>query len=252
MRKGYFTKTKKNVKLNTAGVNSESAAYRSYLVKNGYPLVISGLSIALYTRAGQIILGNLESISTVGYYNAALTIAGGWSFLPIICMTSLLPMVLRDRCNKDTGFSFIYLIALLVSIPLIVLCKIFDSEIIYYTYGEAFMPSVEVFSVLAVSTLFSVFGVIGVRVIIANNGNNFLMKKMGVMVILNLVLTYVLLSEYGMIGAAYAILITEIISSTVANYFFKGAYVLRIQLSIPTSIVYLRCLINDLTKKERK
>ena len=254
IRKERFINVKKEVAINSSSVdvNNERAIYRSYLIKNGYPLVISGISIALYTRVGQIMLGNLEGTSMVGYYNAALTIAGGWSFVPIVCMTSLLPVVLKDRNSKNMGFSFIYLVALLVSVPLVLLCETFDYEMIYYTYGEEFIPSVEVFSILAVSTLFSVLGVIASRVIIANYGNGYLMKKMCLMAVLNMLLTYFLIAKYGLVGAAYAILITEIISSTVANYFFKKGHILRIHLLILSSFIYVQYLLNNTNKKECK
>jgi len=72
---------------------------------------------------------------------------------------------------------------------------------------------------------------------------------MVMMAVLNILLTYILIDKHGLVGAAYAVLITEVISATVANYFYKRGYILGVHLAILTSFKYVQYMINNLTKK---
>lgn len=65
--------------------------YGRYLLKVGLPLAVSGLSIVIYTRIDQIMIGNYLGEHSVGLYSAAITLSQGWVFVPIALITSMMP-----------------------------------------------------------------------------------------------------------------------------------------------------------------
>lgn len=217
--------------------------YSAYLLRNGGPLVISGVSVVVYTQIGLLMLGSMIGLDSVGIYNSAYTIASGWAFLPMLFMTSLLPGIISDKENTLLGLSFVHLIALTLSIPIITTLSIFSSEIILYTYGVDYIDAAKLLTLLSLSTMFAVFGVISTRAIIISGGYRFVMIKTIFMAAINIFLTYIMIDHYGWIGAGFSILLTEIVSFSAANYFFKNGMVLRVHLNVFSSFKYAKNLL---------
>ena len=63
------------------------------LLVESWPLLLSGISIMVYMKIDQIMLGQILGDESVGIYSAALRISEIWYFIPMI---SSLPMM--DCC----------------------------------------------------------------------------------------------------------------------------------------------------------
>ncbi|UJF17135.1 oligosaccharide flippase family protein [Vibrio sp. SS-MA-C1-2] len=214
--------------------------YSKFALNAGIPLALSGFSIAIYIKINQVILANYSNLTEVGLYGAASTISSGWFFLPGTIITVCLTKVLVDKKEKQKGFSFIYLMTTLVSLPILAFTYFFQEQIMFYTFGSEFMGAIDILMILSISTLFSVWGTVGYRIIINYAGYKFMMVKMFVMALINVCLALVLVKSYGIIGAAYSVLITEIISATLANFFFTKVSIAKIQIKQFISLSYIR------------
>jgi len=58
--------------------------------------------------------------------------------------------------------------------------------------------------------------------------------------IINIPLSYFLIRQYGMMGAAYSTLLTELLSLTLLNYFFRRGAVLQMHLRSLNPWTYIR------------
>lgn len=221
--------------------NKQVKKYRDFSVSAGLPLALSGLSVIVYMKMSQIILGQFEGMHEVGIYGAASTLAQAWVFIPITIMTVLLSKVLNDRDNKFIGFGFVHLICICISLVFVVFSFFFKAELINYSFGSEYNEAIEIIDVLTVSSLFVVCGTIGYRVTINMGGYKFLMKKMFMMAIFNVALSFLLIRYYGIVGAAYSVLITEVVSATIAAYFFKSGYIYKVHTSLFFSVSYWKC-----------
>nr|WP_279381707.1 polysaccharide biosynthesis C-terminal domain-containing protein [Serratia proteamaculans] len=94
--------------------------------------------------------------------------------------------------------------------------------------------------VLAVATLLSALGTLAYKYIVIFSGYGFLSKKMFLVFIINIPLSYFLIRQYGMMGAAYSTLLTELLSLTVLNYFFRRGTVLQMHLRSLNPLTYIR------------
>ncbi|MFW1335195.1 flippase [Vibrio parahaemolyticus] len=220
--------------------------YGKYSFLAGLPLAISSFSVVIYVQIGQVILANKTDMTQVGLYSAANTLSQIWLFVPITVMTVLLNYVLNDKKNKNTGFSFVYLINSIISLLFIAPVFSFSNELIKFTFGNEFVGASPVLNVLIISSFFVIWGYIGVRIIVNQGGHKYAMKKMACMAIFNLIISYYLIGSYGVIGAAYSVLATEIISATIANYFFKKFFILKVQFESIRSLSYFK---NYLTRE---
>ena len=65
------------------------------------------------------------------------------------------------------------------------------------------------------------------------------------MAIVNIILNLILIPQYYLYGAVIATLITEILSATLANIFFKKAYIIKIIIGSLTPLKYFSIRKND-------
>ncbi|MDC9592792.1 oligosaccharide flippase family protein [Xenorhabdus sp. IM139775] len=226
IRYKFFSKLYKNISFKK--IKRKKNKYNKYLIYTGIPLTLSSLSIVFYTKINQIFIGEYLDMGAVGIFNAATTLSQGWSFIPIAIITSLFSQILRgsNKRLKD-GASLLYLITILISAPIIIIMNLYSFEIIFHTYGNAFIDASHLLTILSISSFFSVAGTISYRTIIAMGGYKFVMYKMFIMAGFNIILNIILIKYYGVLGAVYATLITEFIGATVANFFFKKGIIFK-------------------------
>lgn len=198
--------------------------YRTYFLAVGIPLVISMLSVSIYLQSANFFLAALKGSHAVGIYAVGSMLAGAWYFIPTTIVISFLSLVYKTNSEKDyleqAGLILRYL--LLITLSIIVILYFLSEYIILWLYGNAFKESILVFKILLFSYFFSVIGFYFYRLVMKFGGYNFLAKKMTITCILNIILSYFLIKAYGVIGAAYAALITEFVSNLIFNLFYKN------------------------------
>lgn len=216
---------KKNIFERTYSYNTETfKKYRTYFLAVGIPLVISMLSVSIYLQSANFFLAALAGSHAVGIYAVGSMLAGAWYFIPTTIVISFLSLVYKTNSEKDylekSGLILRYL--LLITLSIIVILYFLSEYIILWLYGNAFKESILVFKILLFSYFFSVIGFYFYRLVMKFGGYNFLAKKMTITCVLNIILSYFLIKAYGVIGAAYAALITEFVSNIIFNLFYKN------------------------------
>ncbi|MFG0729880.1 flippase [Photobacterium damselae] len=202
------------------------------LFKSGLPLAISSLSVIVYTRISQIFLASFLDTKTVGIYNAALVLGQSWVFIPMSILLTFMTKVLSDKDDLRNGFSFISLLMLISSLPFIIICFLFSDSIIRYSFGYAFIDASKFIFIIALSSLLSVFGTLTYRLMIYLSGARYLMIKTIFCAIINITLSWFLIPKYGISGAVISLFVTELLSLTVMNYFFKNGYIFTLHKNV--------------------
>ncbi|MCE9814662.1 oligosaccharide flippase family protein [Raoultella ornithinolytica] len=213
--------------------------YVKYVIGAGSSFVISSLSVAIYTRLSLLTLGFLDGKSAVGIYSVAATLATSWSFILNSLITSTLPSIFSElkesaaikKCAK------INLIVFFVSLP--VICGVFllGRWFISYFYGESYSLSFYPLLILTFSTMLGAMGTISARLIAKYSGYAFLSKKMLVVAVFSLFINVFFIYFWGIIGAAIANVLTQFVSLTIFNYFFKNGIVFHMHTK---TIFYLK------------
>lgn len=197
--------------------------YYTYFLKVGLPLVLSSLSVTIYTQCANLILATFESTKEVGYYSIAATLAGCWYFVPVTLMMSYLSSIYNERDEEKSIRKSVKLFRSIsvFCIFIVIILAFFGEFIITKLYGNEFLPSVKIFYYLLIANYFSVMGFFFFRLTLKYSGYKFLASKMVLSCIINVPLTYILVRYFGVVGGAYGILITEFISSFIINLFYK-------------------------------
>jgi O-antigen/teichoic acid export membrane protein len=233
-------------------VSRRSASrYGHYLLSVGLPLAISSLSIVIYTRIDQIMLGNLLDDRAVGWYSAATTLSQGWVFVPMALITSLMPGIAgcRERQEQEYRIRVLYVVVLVLAMPVLLATAWLSRPIIGLLYGAAYHNAAEILMICTLTSLFSVLGTVSYRSIVLLAGYRFIAIKMPLVALANVLMNLVLIPRYGLGGAAISTLLAEFLSFFVLNSFFRGGKITWLQL---TCFTCLPRLISKLRREHVK
>ncbi|MGG4664989.1 oligosaccharide flippase family protein [Providencia vermicola] len=208
----------------------DKSKYNKYIFLSGISIVFSTLSVAIYTRINQFMISYLEGEYNLGIYSVAVTLSTAWIFILIAIINSTLPSIFGEK-SESKAISIAANLNIVVSIiSFIVLAFIyfFGNYFIQLLFGESYILASELLVILCFSTIFASLGTISARFIVRHSGYSFLSKKMFIMVLLSVPISYTMIKIFGLKGATYSVLIIEILSLTIMNYFFKKGLIFNL------------------------
>lgn len=222
----YFTPKIRNIKL------KYKRRYNSYLFATGIPLVISTISMTIYSRVNQFSLSYFSGSYELGIYSVALTLGTAWVFIGNALSISFLSKIYSEKDeflakDKTSG-----LIASVFTVLLVfpVFFVLFGKRIIFILYGNDYLAAYNILVILCLSTIVTSLGFISNRYIVKLSGYNYLSKKTILILLFSIPISIAMVYQRGLYGAAYSVLIIELLSLTIMNYFFREGVVLKMHL----------------------
>ncbi|RKR03387.1 O-antigen/teichoic acid export membrane protein [Kushneria sinocarnis] len=217
--------------------NGKSRRHTRHLLKVGLPLAISSISIAIYTRTDQIMLGAMVDQTHVGYYSAALTLSQGWMFLPMAIITSYMVRINEAARHNDPALfdrkvRKLFAMVLFITLGPAIFIGVLSEPLVELLYGADYAPAAMVLSITVISSVFSGLGTAAHSVITVLGGYGFLLRKMIAVSLLNIGLNYLLIPQLGLTGAALSTLCAEILSAFVLNLLYSRGRIFRLQLEV--------------------
>jgi O-antigen/teichoic acid export membrane protein len=195
------------------------------LLKDSWPMILSGLVISLYMKIDQIMIKEILGAEFVGYYAAAVRLSEAWYFVPLIVATSIFPAIIRSKENNNNVYKqrigqlndFMFYIGLSIALPMTFL----SNFLVKILYGEEFIPSGDILMIHIWAGIFVCIGISSSKWLVAEGLQVFYTVNTAIGAILNIILNYVLINKYGIAGAAWATLITQFCASYLALSFWK-------------------------------
>lgn len=178
------------------------------LLRDSWPLFLSGIMIMVYMRIDQVMIKEMLSFEMVGNYAAAVRISEAWYFIPMAITASVFPAVMNAK-KMDTSvyfervqllFDLLCWIAILIAIPITFL----SDTGIRILYGEKYQLAGEVLKIHVWSGIFVFWGVASSKYLLAENlvMISFFQTAMGC--IANILLNFLFIPKFGIVGAAWA------------------------------------------------
>lgn len=222
----YFTPKIRNIKI------KYKRRYNSYLFATGIPLVISTISMTIYSRVNQFSLSYFSGSYELGIYSVALTLGTAWVFIGNALSISFLSKIYSEKDeflakDKTSGLIASVFTVLLVFPFFFVL---FGKRIIFILYGDDYLAAYNILVILCLSTIVTSLGFISNRYIVKLSGYNYLSKKTIIILLFSIPISIAMVYQWGLYGAAYSVLIIELLSLTIMNYFFREGVVLKMHL----------------------
>jgi len=187
----------------------------THLLRDSWPLILSGIMIMLYMRIDQVMLGEMIGDASVGIYSAAIRLTEVWFFIPTAILISVFPNIIETK-KKNEGLYYrrlqrLYTLLTWIAIIIAILIMFIAKPIINVLYGSEY---IEASSVLVISIWAGVFvfqGLARGKWFLAEDLQKFAYIFTGIGVIINVILNLLLIPRYGATGAAIATLITQCI-----------------------------------------
>lgn len=195
------------------------------LLKDSWPLILSGVVVSIYVKVDQVLIKNMLTVKDVGIYAAAVRLSESWYFIPIAISNALFPAIVNAKSiGKELYLSRIqklYDILAWIAIVISVLVSFFSVEIINILYGTKYLASAPILTIYIWAGISVFLGVASSQFLITENFTkiSFLRTLLGMIV--NVVLNLLFIPKYGIIGSAYATLISYTIA-TFSIIMFKG------------------------------
>lgn len=209
----------------SGGKLSVSISAGKEILKRSYHFILSGLMATIYGEMDKIMLGEMLSETAVGFYTAATKVSTMWSFVLMSLINSSRPVIIASK-NKSNDLYVkqnkrLYAAIIWIGIAAGLGITFLGKWIIYVMYGEAYLPATSSLQISAWYTMFAMLGTARGIWIVCENKAKYVKYYLGLGSILNVVLNYLLIPQFGPGGAAAATLITQIFTAVLAPIIFK-------------------------------
>lgn len=191
------------------------------LVKQGTPLFFSSLLVVLYIRIDQLMIGEMLGSEQLGIYSVAVRLTEAWYFIPMAISTSILPTLVAAKIDNEHLYEKIlqnlYGWMAIASLIVATLLTIFSGLIVNLLFGDQYTAASSVLAIQCWSGLFIFSGLINNHWYLLENLNRFTLYRSILGLIINVLLNLLFIPLWGIEGAAWATLLTQLLIS----YFFE-------------------------------
>ncbi len=193
-------------------------------LKESWLLILSGLTIYIYSKIDQVMLGFLVNKSELGFYSVAVKLSEIFDFLPILLSVSFLPKLTAVKENNQEYmkkfqiyFDLMLLLWLSVAIPV----SLSSSFIVNLLYGKTYATSATILSIYVWSQFGSNFGVARGNFLLIEGKVKVSLYLSVIGAFVNIGLNLYLIPKFGAMGATTATLITYFVVTILVNFWIK-------------------------------
>ena len=205
-----------------------SLEYGKWLLRQSWPMILSGLAIMVYMRIDQVMLGTMATEVDVGNYAAATRISSVWYFVPVMLASSLFPAIVdaKKRGSEiylerlQRYFDLNVALAYLIIVPVCLL----SSWIVPTVYGEAYIEASPILLLHVLALPFVFIGHAREQLLVVEGMFKFSMFVTMIGAVVNVTLNLILIPQYLGLGAAIATLLSYFISAYLSSLFYSKTY----------------------------
>lgn len=196
------------------------------LLSTSFPLVISSAAAIIYGRIDQVMISKMIDNESLGYFSTAVSFIGILTFIPGIIIQTVSPLLVKYRKEDTQRYELesqrMMNIATWSTMALCILISFLSYYIIKYTYGMDYMASVPVMQILTFKAVGIALATTGGQLIIIENIHQLAFIRNILTCIVCIVCNYFLIPQWGIIGSAWATIITVMFSGGLANLFIPS------------------------------
>lgn len=193
-----------------------------YMIKQAFPLLLSGAAIIVYNRIDQVMVADMINNSHLGVYSVAIRFTELLVFVPTIIAQTISPMLVEKRKEDMARYeecSRIFVnVTVSLSIILAVATSLLSYPIVYITFGQTYIGAASVLSILAFKVIGDALSQTSGQLMIIEGIQKYAPVRNIIGCVTCIILNLILIKHYGIHGAAYTALITIFVSGTLANF----------------------------------
>jgi O-antigen/teichoic acid export membrane protein len=195
------------------------------LAKSRY-YIFAGLLVVIYGKVTDtLLLGKMVNETSVGYYAAATMLCNAWPFVLTAIIDSMSPVIIDTHKSDPAAFrkklkqlyAIIFYLSTLAAIGITLLSDL----AIMIIYGPEYMEASVPMKIYAWSTAFSYVGVARTIWMQCEGKTRYETVISLIGALSSILLNYFLIKAYGLIGAAIAAVLTQLITNFLCLYAMK-------------------------------
>ena len=196
------------------------------LLGKSYHYIFAGILVVIYGKVTDIfLLGKMIDETNVGYYAAGTTLCNAWPFVLTAIIDSANPLIIDLYKKNEEAFNKrlrqLYAAVFYISTFVAVMIALFSDFAILILYGRDYLPASLPMKIFAWSTAFSYLGVARTAWMQCKQKTKYETYIALFGAIINIILNYLLIRRFGIIGAACAAVLTQFLTNFVFLYFIE-------------------------------
>lgn len=195
----------------------KSKINRNEIYRFGIWSFISSVTITIFAMTDSLMISILRTIPEIGFYKiATMWVFAIINFIPISGLV-MYAYFSKKQSKKSTElmFSTAFRYTSLIVFPLAFLLSAFSEPLISIFYGEDYIISGNVLTILGFAAIPLALGSIIISYFSGINKPDITTKIVSIALLINIILNYFFITTYGIIGAAFATIIALIIELAV-------------------------------------
>lgn len=204
-----------------------------WLIKNSFPFCFSGMFALINSNVDTLMLGIMKTSGEVGLYNSVYTIVNALILCIGFIYTPIYPTLIENFQKKNftglgTSISKLKKIIYIIAVPVFFSAFILNKEVMNTVYGKEYSGAYKVFTILIVyvSILF-VREIYGYQLNAYNLQKKY-MKVVMISSIYNIISNIIIIPHFGIEGAAFNTLVSEIINIVLMRRYVNSAVKLQL------------------------
>ena len=192
-----------------------------YLIKESFPLLLSGAAVVVYQKIDQVMIGNMIDKASVGYYAVAESIAGMLIFIPTILSQTIMPILIQNyQVNKEqyqVKAQLFMDVTIWLCIIMCLIVSLLAPFVIRLLYGSQYESSILLLQVCVFKVIGYAFAQVTGAMIITEGKQKYVVIRNIIGCVCAILLNLLLLPRYGVLGAAFASIIASVTVGYVAH-----------------------------------
>lgn len=202
------------------------------LLKDSWPLILSGIVISIYMKIDQVMIKEMLDSEAVGQYSAAVRLSEAWYFIPTVIASSLFPAIINAKKVSEELYyarlQKLYNLMVWIGIAIALPMTFLSDWVVNLLYGQQYNEAGSVLMIHIWSGIFIFLGVASAKWFINENLQHLALIRTLTGATLNVILNYYLIPIYGVVGSAWATLISYMFANFLSYSFNKNLYSLFI------------------------
>ncbi|GAA4068356.1 hypothetical protein GCM10022389_11910 [Flavobacterium cheonanense] len=195
------------------------------IIKNALPMMTSGLLLLLLNTTNVFMLGIMSTSKSVGIYNASYKI--GLLVLLVLASVNVIigPKIaelfhknkiaeLKKIIHQSTYFTAI------ITLPIVLFLLVFNKDLLAIL-GSNYQEGSTVLTITIFASFFSAISGNVDQILNMSNNQNTLLRINLICLVINILLCYILIPKYDIVGAAIASMFSTVLMNLICNIYIK-------------------------------
>lgn len=197
-----------------------------YLLKQSFPMLLSGAAIVVYQRIDQVMIKNMMDTYAVGQFSVAVRFTEVIIFIPTILAQTITPLLVKTYEKDKDEYMYKSQLFMNVSVWLCMLVSIavacLSYWLVYFTFGRDYISSVSSLQIMAFKSVFTALFVTSGQMIIIQGIQKYAAVRNLFGAVACVLMNFLFIPVLGINGAAISALVATAFSGWVSCIFIPA------------------------------